>query len=297
MKPMLASKISDDVQFPVYASAKLDGIRALIYRGRPVSRKLKTIPNYFVTDYLSNRLFEGLDGELTVGSWNARNLMQETTSGVMSYYGEPDFNYWIFDNWSIPNSRYEKRLQVITERLNDRDIKKFSRVKLLPQILINNWESLYRFESECVSDGFEGVMIRSMDSPYKYGRSTTREGYLLKVKRWSDSEGVIIGIKELMHNANRATINALGNTERSSHRANQVPMDTLGALVLQDIHTGESVSVGTGFTQDQRSSLWKRRKSLRGKIVKYKHFEIGSKDAPRFPTFLGFRHKDDIDLE
>ena len=32
-----------------------------------------------------------------------------------------------------------------------------------------------------------------------------------------------------------------------------------------------------------------------GRVVSYSHFEIGTKDLPRFPVFRGFR--EDIDME
>ena len=31
-------------------------------------------------------------------------------------------------------------------------------------------------------------------------------------------------------------------------------------------------------------------------IVKYKHFPVGEKDKPRFPVFIGFRAKEDMDV-
>jgi DNA ligase-1 len=34
--------------------------------------------------------------------------------------------------------------------------------------------------------------------------------------------------------------------------------------------------------------------TLAGKIAKYKHFEVGVKEAPRFPVFLGFRNPLDM---
>ena len=58
MKPMLATAVAlDQVQFPVYASPKLDGIRAVIHReyDQPVrSRTLKPIPNRFIQETLSH---------------------------------------------------------------------------------------------------------------------------------------------------------------------------------------------------------------------------------------------------
>ena len=48
-KPMLAGKVKDldKIDYPVYATPKLDGIRAVMIDGKLVSRNFKAIPNNF----------------------------------------------------------------------------------------------------------------------------------------------------------------------------------------------------------------------------------------------------------
>lgn len=294
-KPMLASD-AKDIRFPVYASPKIDGIRAAIFDGVPVSRTLKAIPNHFVRDYFAEYpQTSGLDGELTVGPANDMNVMQATTSGVMTRSGEPDFTYWVFDFWTSPTMPYGERLRLMERSFRESPVLAgMVRVKLLPQTLIHTPDELNAYESLQLAEGYEGIMVRDPKGVYKYGRSTAREGYLLKVKRFADSEAVIVGFEELLHNANEATVNALGQTERSSHAANKVPMDTLGALKVRDVGTGIEFSIGTGYTAAQRQQVWDNRHNLLNTVVKYKHFEVGVKEAPRFPVWLGFR--DPIDM-
>lgn len=129
---------------------------------------------------------------------------------------------------------------------------------------------------------------------YKYGRSTLREGSLLKLKRFKDAEAVVVDFEELMHNDNEAVVNALGLTERSTHKDNKRSAGVLGAFVCQDINTGVNFSVGTGFTAEQRKEFWDNRSNLLEKIVKYKFFDYSIKKAPRFPVFLGFRSENDL---
>ena len=136
-------------------------------------------------------------------------------------------------------------------------------------------------------------MIRSGDGKYKYGRSTTKEGTLLKLKRFVDAEYKIVGFEERMHNANEATKNALGQTERSSHKENLVGRGDLGALVLETAD-GLRFNCGTGFTDSSRSEIWGNRDRYLGQFAKIKSFLIGVKDLPRFPVFLGMR--DPIDM-
>lgn len=300
MKPMLSADISDNLDklvYPVYVSAKLDGIRCIIKDGRPVTRTLKPIPNRFVQNYLSSSLFQQLDGELIVGEANDKNVMQKTTSGCMSFDGEPDFTFWVFDFYTELDYKYSKRLDMLREGFTATfnselaRLQTYPRLILLNQKLITNEQELLTFEQECLANGYEGVMLRNPNGLYKFGRSTVKEGYLLKLKRFQDSEALVIGAEELMHNANEATVDNLGHTKRSSQQSGKVPGDTLGALLVRDIATGIEFSIGTGFTAQQRDELWQlhRAGALVGKFAKYKHFPSGVKQAPRFPVFLGFR--------
>lgn len=297
MRPMLAVDIGDKpVRFPVIASPKLDGIRCLIKDGIALSRNLKPLPNLFVQAYLSRRDFEGLDGELTVGDPWDKNCMQATTSGVMSRAGYPDFTFWVFDRWDKPTVPYYQRAGAgVAFGLDG------IRVKGLDNRIIDNQEQLDAYEAEQLALGYEGLILRSVDSPYKYGRSTVKEGYLLKVKRFSDGEAEVIGFEERMHNGNDATTDALGRTKRSSHAEGKTGRGDLGAFLVRDLKTGIEFSVGTGLTDEQRKDIWLQIQNpvpgtpeILGSIVKYKSFLIGVKDAPRFPVFLAFRNPNDM---
>lgn len=298
MKPMLAENADmDKIVFPVYASPKIDGIRALIKDGSVVSRTLKPLPNSFIYNYLSRDELDGLDGELVVGSETDKNCMQVTTSGVMSRDGQPDFTYWVFDFWALPDMPYNERYKMLRNAFDYEQsvIRSYHRVRLLPQTIINDQDQLREFEERMLEAGFEGVMIRGINSPYKYGRSTQRQGHLLKVKRFKDAEAYVIGVQELMHNENEATTDELGYVKRSTEAAGKVPGGVLGALKCQDVKTGVQFDIGSGFTAEQRAELWSKREEIISTVVKYKYFDIGVKEAPRFPTFIGFR--DGIDME
>jgi DNA ligase-1 len=297
MRPMLAEHAPKVIKFPVYGSAKIDGIRAVIKGGRALTRTLKYVPNKFTQEYLSKSILDGLDGEVTVGPPHAKNVMQATTSGIMSFEGEPDFNYWVFDFWNNSTMPYAQRLALMERGFNDGALNQFPRIKLLQQVVINNEAELLAFEQVCLTQGYEGVVVRDPNGVYKYGRSTAREGLLLKLKRFSDGDAVVIGAEELLHNANVAMLDALGYTKRSSHADGKVPMDTLGALQVRDLKTSIEFNIGTGYSAAKRDELWTmyRAGTLLGLIAKYKHFEAsGVKEAPRHPVFQGFRDPRDI---
>ncbi|AOJ42692.1 ATP-dependent DNA ligase [Burkholderia lata] len=311
-KPNLAATLTKPelIKFPVWASPKIDGIRCVFFGGVAYSRSLKPIPNPVVQGFAQAHadILEGLDGELVVGNPNDPNVMQQTTSGVMSKSAGPDFTFWVFD-WVPVNAsnvdgspcEYWSRSDVVEARLMKCAVAGATRIRAVPQHLCVSHEDLNKLEARFLADGYEGMMIRAHDGTYKCGRSTEREGGLVKVKRFVDGEAVIVGFEEEMRNENEAKRNATGRTERSSMRAGLVGKGTLGALRVAQkldasIQDSPSVvfNIGSGFTAAQRTDFWRGRDGLLGATVKFKHFDHGTVDAPRHPVFIGFRHPGDM---
>lgn len=83
-RPMLSAKLEEPV-FPYLASAKLDGVRALIKDGQVVSRTLKPIPNRHIQSMLNNLALNGLDGEIICGDPTDKDCFRNTTTVVMSH--------------------------------------------------------------------------------------------------------------------------------------------------------------------------------------------------------------------
>lgn len=288
MKPMLAAPAGELIRLPALLSPKLDGIRCLIIDGVAVGRSLKPLPNKYVQKLFGRQELNGLDGELIVGVPTAKEVFQTTSSGVMSIEGEPEVMFHVFDDFT-ESGGFQRRLHTAHRR-----IKKVKCCYPVDHHLIEVADDLNKWEEDYLTMGYEGVMLRSLDGPYKHGRSTAKEAYLLKVKRFEDSEAKIIGFSELMHNANEAKRNELGHLERSSHKSGKVGKQVLGALMVKDLKTGVEFDIGTGFTADQRKLLWATGDNLLGKVVKYKSQPTGVKEKPRFPVFLGFR--DAVDM-
>ena len=286
MKPMLSHTITDTsaVKCPVLVSQKLDGIRCLIIDGVAVSRNLKPIRNEFVQSVIGTPKYNGLDGELIVGATFAKDCYRVTNSGVMSKDGEPDFTYHVFDRWDMPGVGFSDRLTATQGGY---------RVQRVPHHWAYCEADLLRIEEALLAKGAEGVMVRSLDGTYKYGRSTMREGTLGKLKRFSEDEFLIVDFEERFHNANPATVNALGHTERSMHVENMIGRGDLGALVLET-SDGKRFTAGSGFDDATRREIWGNKEKYVGRWAKVKHFPIGVKDLPRFPVFMGFRDENDM---
>ena len=147
---------------------------------------MKPIRNTQTQQVFGSFEFEGLDGELAVGNPWDKNLMQQTTSGVMSYNGRPNAVYHIFDRWDIPKG-FEERHSMLISRFG----KEFAEyIKVVPHTEISSYEEMLVHEARYLKEGYEGVMLRLPNAPYKQNRSTLREAGLVKVKRFNDYEPV-----------------------------------------------------------------------------------------------------------
>ncbi len=290
-KPLLAVEADlNKIKYPVLCSPKLDGIRALVLNGKLVSRNLKPIPNHYVREAIEAHadLLEGFDGELVVGSPTAENCFNVSSSGIMSRDGEPDFKFYVFDRTG--DEPFHKRYNAV----------RFSEAVELPfvqyvvHVTASNERELDKIEDVAVNKGYEGIMLRDPNGRYKFGRSTAKEGILLKVKRFADTEATIVGFEERMHNANPATTDALGHTERSSHKENMIGRGDLGAIRVKCDLFGSEFNIGSGFDDAMRKEIWDNRDSYIGRAAKFKYQTAGMKDVPRFPVFLGFRHEGDM---
>lgn len=288
---MLAETVSDlnMIQYPAMVTPKLDGVRVLKLNGHMKSRTLKPLPNQVIAKTLENVLPDGADGEIVVN-----NSFQTTTSVVMSKVCSGTIAgvtfYWfdyVQDSLSKPYCERMNDLNMFTLPKCDIDI-----VKLCPT-LVNSAEELAKFEKECLEKGFEGVIVRSPDSPYKCGRSTLKQQWMLKVKQFVDDEAEIVGFEELLHNNNEASVDERGYLKRSSTKVGLTGGNVLGSFTVKT-KDGVVFNVGTGFTEEQRRDFWKRKNELVGQYVKYKYFPIGTKDAPRHPVFVGFRDVKDM---
>lgn len=267
----------------VLGSPKLDGIRCVIRGGNVLARSLKPIPNHHIREMLSG--FNYHDGEIIIGDPADPLVLSNTNSGVRSEDGEPNFTFWVFDHFEKPEDPYITRILRIQ---NDYP------VRMLPQKMIKTLDEFDATEAEFLEQGFEGMMLRRPNAPYKFGRSTPIDMALNKVKREEDFDALIDDVFEAMENTNEAYTNELGRTARSSHAEGKVAKGMAGGFWVK--HEGKPFKVSAGkLTHKEREWAWENRDKLIGKQhIKYRAFMYGIVNVPKLGRALGFRDTFDM---
>lgn len=286
------------LRFPLLVPPKLDGIRCVIVESISLSNTLIRTPNLFVQAWAARArgLLDGLDGELIVGPPNANNGLSRTSSGVGKKSGEPDFKLYVFDDFSHAGSfaerfaQAEARVEQIKYERPDIGL----RLEIVPHHPCAAVVDVEAIEEAYVADGYEGVMLRDPHGPYKYGKATVKEGWLLKLKRHHDEEAEIIGYEEQQANTNEKTYDARGISKRSTAKAGKVGKGTLGAVQCRMLSDGV-VFWASGGTEEYAAYLWSIKEQLPGKIAKIKHWgRTHPNNLPRYAELLSIREPFDI---
>src|SRR5260370_36968268 len=179
-RPLLAASIDNEEQlktlsYPMVASPKIDGIRVLCHPTLgPCTRSLKPVRNKYVNSVLSNPLLRWLDGEVVVGPISAIDVFNRSTA-IMAGDGEPPFTYWGFDSFLNKDTTYVYRLSNVHEAVGMLGPPGELVVKTLPFLQVHSPLDILRCEEQWLSQGFEGVMLRSPSGRYKFNRSTLKE--------------------------------------------------------------------------------------------------------------------------
>jgi ATP-dependent DNA ligase len=272
-KLMESAEVKDFSDLPessYLVSIKYDGIRAYVAlspEGKPTvySRTHKPIPNLQIQLTYGIKQLLGCEGELTLKPDVCS--FSEVQSVVMSEDKQStllQFNLFPFSAMPFP-------VGVPTS------------VKFLVERVVET-KDVQRFWDGYTGGGLgpEGLMFRSLttrnrsNSGTKAGRSTVKEGYLIKWKAKKSAEFKLKDIRRLFNK-------------------DGVAQDCLGSLVLQT-SDGKEFKVGTGFTLQQRVDIWYDlyTKSHLGQfpedqLVEVEFMDYYASGIPRQPVFKVFR--------
>lgn len=297
MKPALASNYDpSNIQLPTFAQPKIDGVRGLNLDGNLVGRSLKAFKNKALTAKFSQLKYQGLDGELAFGEETSGSLCRDTTSAVNTITGPADGFVWhVFDYVTEETIKlpYHERYRLLVKKVEELDE---DCIKLVPYFNLKSSAEVEEYDEENLAEGYEGTILRNPDSLYKEGRPGKKEQQLMRIKRFSDSEALVLAVVEGRTNLNEAVINELGRSERSSHAENQVPNGLVGSLTCKDLESGMTITVSPGeMDHIERKFYFDNPQEIVGKTITYKSFKKGVKTLPRFPTFKNIRSAEDME--
>lgn len=292
-KPLLFPSDSGDLDlkdltYPLFVSEKRDGIRCLVMPDGIRTRSLKDVPNKQIhekwshlVDYCkANDLV--LDGEFD----DEKATFQEVTSMTMSKDKEltSSFNIYLFDVINtLERQPFFERI-VLAERLAIR----FG-LKIVVQHKCQDWVESQKVFDMYVSNGGEGIILRTINGPYKFGRATINENIGYKKKAWLTFDGKIVDVieKTMVDPSAEKKINELGYSETSRKKDDRLSAETAGAFVV-DWH-GTEQRVALAMTDEEAKQLWIDRHKYVGKFIEFKGMLVGSKDRVRHPVMVRFR--------
>ena len=269
----LANKYDDKTKKKVdlekdvwYVSRKLDGVRCIIVvdekgKARCYSRAGKQ----FHTLSLVEKDIESLgvknvvfDGEMCI----VDNQGNEDFQSIMKEINRKDhtiknglfqtFDYIIYEDFSKGYSNkmtFSERLFTLQNLLLNKNLKFIS---FLEQTPVLSFHELTAFSSTAASKGWEGLMLRKNDF-YKGKRSND----ILKVKTFFDEEYIVTDIET--------------GPFRYIKEGKEVEEEMLSSVSI--IHKNNKVSVGSGFSIDQRKHYYKNPEMILGKEITVQYFE------------------------
>jgi len=282
-------RITDPIKYPVRVEAKLDGLRCIAVKhkgevsmftrsGTPI----ETLPRIKAAiEALPGDDFV-LDGEAMAASW------EDSASVMMSSKSKKDdseMRYHVFDlvpftEWQDQKSDvpYLRRLLSLHHALGKgltaavAEGKSGAPFHLVKSRTCGNETELRDFYTQCLDEGYEGVMLKDMTAPYRWKRSDA----ILKLKPVATEEGAVVGWYE---------------AKESTKRAGQ-----FGGFVILTPN-GVTTRVGGGYSDEVKSKIFSDGPDTYiGRIAECEHQPPFTPDGKmRFPVFSRFRDAADVD--
>jgi DNA ligase 1 len=231
-------------------SEKLDGIRGYWNGKKLLTRKGKPIhaPAWFTKNFPPFPL----DGEL----WHKRNDFNFVQNTVLDEVPSQNWKKITYNIFEVPKAAgdFPTRLEKARQWFKAHPA---PQVRIIKQIVCKGQAHLQAFLKKIESLGGEGVVIRDPRLPYRTGRLPD----VLKVKRFSDMEGTVIGYKP-----GKGKFKGM-----------------MGSLTLR-LDNGIAFNLGSGFSDAER-----RDPPPIGAVVTFKYKGFTKNGIPRFASFMRVR--------
>jgi DNA ligase-1 len=258
--------------------------------GEMYSRALKQFPNIQLKKrfrYLADLSKEKniiLDGELL-----AKSLTFNELSGLIRQLDKPlpeDLFFYCFD--AVHQEDFLMSFRTRSTFLETLNIN-FKYFKIVTQWAVNNVPEIYSLYENALAWGCDGLILRSLNGKYKFGRGTIKEGLIYKMKPFQTFDAKITDViqaTEVREGAEKK-INELGRSVTSKKLADRVLIEKASAFTVT--YKGKELKVVIAMTDEEKEEVWKNRDKYIGRFIEYKGMLVGAKDLPRHPVFLRFR--------
>jgi DNA ligase-1 len=278
-EPMLAHKLADrkdKVVFPVILQRKYNGGRLVAnksgcftrngkkYESCPhISELLKPVfdkhPNWVIDGeiYTHDKPFEKIMSLVRKTKPTAEDL--EESKKIIQFH----IYDGIVDDKTLD---YQKRFDMIKSEIQ-KLVGKTKSLAFVESVIGNSHEDIEKFHDQFVREGYEGIMIRIINSAYENKRSVN----LLKYKKFKDEEFEIVDI-----------IEGVGN--RSG----------MAGSIMVKMKDGKVFNSGIKGGEDYYKELLKNKKKLIGEKATIRYQNLSDKEkVPIFPVCVDIG-RDDI---
>lgn len=268
------------ISYPCRLEPKWDGFRCVAVKsggkvtmfarsGRVFERAKK------IDSWLETHMQDGwvLDGELMAKEWN------DTASIISSRKNHKDddtLQFHVFDCMTLESWKAHGETKPYSERLAD-----------IPTVLgkldetvvpaqgktVDNEADLLTYFDECVAKGYEGIMVKRLDTPYVFKRSDA----VMKLKPIVSWDCVVVDV-----------LPAKDGTK----------WEGMHTILAVQVPGGGITRVGTGFSDEDREHLNTERGELVGKACEVQGQPPLTEDGKiRFPRFMRWREEWDVSAE
>lgn len=278
VEPMLANKYNDrkdKVVFPVILQRKYNGGRLVATKNGCFTRNGKKYESCPHISEILKPLFNKhpkwvVDGEIYTHDKPFEKIMSlvRKTKPTAEDLEESKkiIQFHIYDGIvDDKNLGYTERFEIIKKEILFL-IGKSKSLAFVESIVGNSHEDIEKYHNQFVSEGFEGIMIRVIGSPYENKRSVN----LLKFKKFIDKEFEIVDIVE-----------GVGNRSGMA-----------GALMVKT-SDGKIFNSGIKGGEDYYRELLKNKKKLIGKLATIRYQNLSDKEkTPIFPVAIDIGRDD-----